>query len=470
MEPSSKLGRLSSIVDAVGNTPLIRLNKIGKDLKSEIWVKAEHLNPSGSIKDRIAIYMIDKAEREGTLRPGGLIVENTSGNTGQAVAMVAAVKGYHCIFTMPDKMSQEKADGMKAYGAKVVVTATNVPADSPQSYYETAKRIHRETPGSYYVNQYHNRDNTEAHYHLTGKELWEQTEGKLTHFVAGVGTFGTFAGAAKYLKERNPDVQCIGVDPKGSVFYNIWKTGDLGEPFVYKVEGVGEDMATGNMEMSLVDDMIQVDDRQCFNMGRRLCREEGIFAGGSSGGAVYAALEVARKAPEGSVIVVILPDSGSRYLSKMYREEWMRDNGLLDEEARLGIVKDLMVARPPHRLISARKDEQVGDIIARMKENGISQMPVVDSGQVLGLIHEVDLLNLMLSGAGNPNSEIGPIVEADYPQVSENTALDEVSEVFTGSAHEAVIVAKDGRPIDIITKIDLIDYLLQRPASNGGTR
>lgn len=464
MEPSKKHRRMETVLEAIGNTPLIRLNKLTKGLESEVWVKPEFMNPSGSIKDRIAIYMLDKAEREGKLKPGGTIVENTSGNTGQSIGIVAAVKGYNCIFTMPDKMSQEKADGMKAYGAKVVVTPTNVPADSPKSYYETAIRIHRELPGSFYLNQYHSKGNTEAHY-FTGKEIWEQTEGKVTHLVAGVGTFGTFAGIAKYLKEQNPDIKCIGVDPEGSVFYNIWKTGDMGEPFVYKVEGMGEDMITGNMDMSLVDEIIQVNDKQCFNTGRRLCREEGLFAGGSSGGAVDAALEVARKAPKGSVIVTILPDSGSRYLSKMYRDEWMRDNDLLEEPARIGVVADLTSHHTRRSLITVKKNEKIAAVIQKMKENGISQLPVFENGSVLGLVHEVDLLNLMLSGAGNANSAIEAIIQTDYPQVAEDATLDEVSEMFTESSCEAVMVTKENKAVNIITKIDLIDFLLQRSAN-----
>ncbi|NUO19673.1 pyridoxal-phosphate dependent enzyme [bacterium] len=462
MQPSKEKNRLGDITEAIGNTPLVRLNKIGKGTGSEIWVKCEHLNPSGSIKDRIAIYMIDKAAREGELKPGGLIVENTSGNTGQGVAMVAAVKGYRCIFTMPDKMSQEKADGMKAYGGKVVVTPTNVPADSPQSYYETAKRIHRDTPGSYYVNQYHNPVNTEAHYQLTGKEIWEQTEGQITHFVAGVGTFGTFAGIAKYLKEKNPKIKCIAVDPYGSVFHSLWKTGKMSEPFVYKVEGMGEDMITGNMDLTLVDDMIQVDDKMCFSNARRLCREEGIMAGGSSGGAVHAALEVARTAPKGSVIVTILPDSGSRYLSKMYNDEWMRDNGLMQEPTQIGTVGDLLLARLPFSLISVPSTEKVGNVITKMKENGISQLPVIQGDKVLGLIHEVDLLKFLLSGIGTSQSSIEPLVQTDFPTVTEEETLETVSQIFTQLSRDAVMVLRDDVPCDIITKIDLIDYLLHR--------
>ncbi len=459
MQASDKHRRYDSILDAIGQTPLVRLNKVTAGLRSEVWVKCEYMNPSGSVKDRMARYMLEKAAREGLLEPGGLIVENTSGNTGAAIALVAAIKGYRCIFTMSDKMSQEKVNALKAYGAKVLITPANVPADSPRSYYEVAKRIHRESPGSYYVNQYHNPINADAHHDVTAPEIWEQTEGKMTHFVAGLGTGGTFTGIARYLRERKSGVTCVGVDTQGSMLTQYWKTGEFGEMFTYKVEGIGQDQLVGNIDFKLVDDMVQVGDKESFEIGRRLAREEGIFAGGSSGSAVLGAIEIAKKAPAGSVIVVVLPDAGGRYLSKMYNDEWMRDNQFLEEKPRLGYVRDLLLHRPKHELIAARKEDRVMDVIHRLKQHGISQMPVVDGERMLGVIEEADLLSSMLTGTVFPNSEIEPIVQNEIPTVTIESSLDDVSFIFTHSHHDAVLVTLDDVPQDIITKIDLIDYL-----------
>jgi cystathionine beta-synthase len=320
----------NNILETIGNTPLVRINRLINSDFAAIYAKLEFLNPGGSIKDRMALYIIEKAEREGKLKPGSTIIENTSGNTGAGLAIVASVKGYKVIFTIPDKMSAEKINYLKAFGAEVIVTPTDVPADSPESYYETAKRLALETPDSFYVNQYHNLDNPEAHYEITGREIWDQTNGDFDYLVAGIGTGGTLSGVGRFLKERKPQIKIIAVDPEGSVFYDYFKSGKPGESHVYKLEGIGEDMMVGAMDFSIVDDMLQVSDQDAFNMARDMARKEGFFAGGSSGAAMWGALEVAKTLDRSKKIVTILPDTGFRYLSKFFQDEWMAEQGFMD--------------------------------------------------------------------------------------------------------------------------------------------
>ncbi len=448
-----------NVLSAIGHTPLIKLNKLVGPNDATVLVKCEFMNPGGSIKDRMALHILEKAEREGKLKPGGTIVENTSGNTGMGVALAAAVKGYRCIFTMPDKMSSEKINRLKALGAQVIVTPTNVPAEDPKSYYETAKRIARETPGSFYLNQYHNPDNIEAHYLSTGPEIWEQTEGKIDYFVTGLGTGGTMSGAGKFLKEKKPTLKNIGADPIGSVYQGYFKTGKMPPPHVYKVEGIGEDMLCKAMDFSVLDDVRQVDDKQCFVAARRLAREEGIFAGGSSGAALHVALELAKEVGKGKLIVVPLPDSGSSYVSKFYSDEWMRDNGFLEEKGP-GTVRDLLSAKK-REVLAAKKGERTDRIVEQMKQHGISQMPVLATdGSAVGMIHEYDLLNAIISGAHKLTDPIDPIVAPLQGVVTPETSINKLRDVF---AEDNVAVVRDGQKIvAIVTKIDLIEFLAGR--------
>ena len=319
----------NNITETVGNTPLVKLNRVTEGLKHTILAKLEFFNPGSSVKDRMAFYMVQEAEKRGELKPGGTIVENTSGNTGIGLAIYAAVKGYRVIFTIPDKMSESKINLLKAFGAEVIICPTDVPYDSPESYYEVAKRIAEETPNSYKLNQYHNNENPEAHYRTTGPEIWEQTKGKVDYVVIGAGTGGTISGVGRFLKEKNPSIKVIGVDPIGSIYYDYFKHKKLIEPQVYQVEGIGEDMLCESMHFDVIDDIIQVTDKDAFLMTRRLLKEEGIFAGGSSGAAVWATIELAQKLPDENIIVTILPDSGYNYINKIYNDKWMREKGFI---------------------------------------------------------------------------------------------------------------------------------------------
>jgi cystathionine beta-synthase len=450
-----------SILEAIGNTPLVRLKNLVRPGWAKVYAKAEFMNPGGSVKDRMALYMIERAEKKGWLKPGGTIVENTSGNTGAGVAMVAALKGYKAIFTMPDKMSAEKVNLLKAFGAKVVVTPTNVPADSPLSYYETAKRIARETPNSFYLNQYHNPLNIEAHYQTTGPEIWRQAAGRIDYLVAGMGTGGTISGVGKFLKEKNPKIQVIGVDPVGSVYYNYFKTGRIGEPHVYKVEGIGEDMLCGAMDFSVVDQVVQVTDQECFIMAREVATKEGMLVGGSSGGAALVALNLAKKLPKNKVIVTIFPDSGTRYLSKFYNDEWMKDNGFLEEKVFLGTVKDLLKGRGP--VVVARSTDRVSQVINKMKKYDISQLPVMSRGRLVGIVTEVDLLKYMVTGRHRLNDSIKSLVESNYLKASPETSLSDLSQKFSATeSNVAMVLDGEEKLLGIITKIDIIDYLAKR--------
>ncbi len=463
-----------SILDLVGHTPLVRISRLTRDLgpidrQPLLLAKLEMLNPGGSVKDRIGLPMIEAAERSGQLKPGGTIIEPTSGNTGHGLAIAAALKGYRCIFVMADKQSSEKQQLLRAYGAEVVLCPTNVAPESPESYYSVAARLARDIPGAFKPDQYWNMENPTAHEKTTGPEIWDGTDGRVTHFVAGVGTGGTITGAARALKARNPAIQVIGADPEGSVL-----SGDTARP--YLTEGVGEDFMPGTYDPDVVDRWVRVSDRDAFAMARRLTREEGILSGGSCGTAMVAALAVARDLvadPDGrdAVIVVLLPDSGRSYLSKVYNDEWMRVNGLLATTGAVVRVGDLLGERhhaePMPDLVLARTTQRVGDAIAILQEYGISQLPVSEHPEgdaiegIVGSITERGLLDRAFRDPTVVDRTVGEVMDRTLPVIDVTASLDEAFALLSGE-DAAVIAIRGDRPVGVVTKLDVLEYLAHR--------
>jgi cystathionine beta-synthase len=455
-----------SLVDLIGNTPLYRFRSVTRSLSADVVAKLEMLNPGGSVKDRIGIRMIEAAELAGLLQAGGTIVEPTSGNTGVGIAMAAAIKGYKCIFTMPDKMSQEKILLLRAYGAEVVIAPTAVPPESPESYYRVADRLTEQIPGAFQPNQYFNPANPETHYVTTGPEIWDQTEGRVTHFVAGVGTGGTITGVGRYLKEKNPAVRIIGADPEGSIY-------STSEVRPYLVEGVGEDFWPETFDPDIVDSYITVSDHDSFVTARRVTRDEGLLVGGSCGTAVWAALETAKALGEEHLVVVLLPDSGRNYLSKLYNDSWMIEHGFLDRpgrQARIGAIvreKRRLEHHTPD-LVAVAADEKVGRAIDLLQSYGISQIPVATTDkpetidEIVGSVHERGLLDRVFRDRDAIGRTVGDIMDAPLPTVEVQHGIEDIVADLAQGA-EAVVAVEAGGPVAVLSRADLLEFLAHQP-------
>ncbi len=450
--------KCNSILDAIGRTPLVRLNRMTHDIAAEVYVKVDYMNPGGSVKDRIGLTMINDAERRGLLKPGGTIIEGTSGNTGMGLALVAAVRGYKMVFTITDKQSKEKVDLLKALGAEVIVCPTAVEPDDPRSYYSVAKKLAREIPNSFYPNQYENQMNPEAHYQSTGPEIWEDSEGKITHFVCGMGTGGTISGVGRFLKHKKPSVKVVGVDPIGSLYYEFVKTGRVGKALTYVVEGIGEDIFPSTMDFKYLDDVLQVTDQECFVWARRLVKQEGIFTGGSGGGCVSAALRLASTLTKEDFVVAFLPDTGMRYLSKVYNDEWMRERGYVDAEVPLtaeDVVRAKRQSGKVRELVVAHPYQTVYHALHTMQTQDISQLPVFEETSPIGTIYEDRILNLALQGKDLRKLVIREVMGKPLPLVPKDAPVERITHLLS---HEgpAVFVDLGNSHLEILTKYDLM--------------
>lgn len=454
----SKIRFHESILSTIGRTPLVKLNKVTKGIRANVFAKVESFNPGGSVKDRIGIGIIEEAERDGRLKPGGTIVEATSGNTGLGLAIAAAVKGYHCVFTMPDKMSIEKIRLLRAFGAEVIVTPTAVPHESPESYTEVAKRIVRETPNSILANQYYNPKNPEAHYLTTGPEVWEQTGGQLTHFVCAIGTGGTITGTGRYLKEKDPSIKVVGIDPKGSVLREYFYTKKFSPVFkTYKVEGIGQDYVPGVLQFQFVDEVIEVTDRESFIMARRLTREEGIFVGGSAGTAMAGALKYAEQLGKDDVVVVLLPDTGERYLSKIYNDDWMRENRFLIPE-KVTIRYVLESKRGVPALVSIDPNATARKTLDLINEHNVSQLPVLEGDTVVGSIVESELMSALIADPAAFDTPVGKLMQPAFPAVAMDEPINHAITLLS-KKHPAVLVEDQKKVVGILTRYDVIEYM-----------